>query len=155
MYFWCVCGRRWVLHPLHHLDWSLFSFLTLIIYSLSLKSVLLWKSLSRVWLFVTPWTAACQALLSMGFPKQEYWSELPFPSLGDLPNPGFEPMSPTLAGGFFTTEPPGKSRKAGSSACITLIWGHWLDSWKHRAAQGKAKGTSHRCADQIYSHTAR
>ena len=47
-------------------------------------------------------------LMSMGFPRQEYWSGLPFPSPGDLPNPGIEPRSPALAGGFFTTEPPGK-----------------------------------------------
>ena len=50
----------------------------------------------------------CQALLSMGFSRQEYWSELTFPSPGDLPDPEIEPMSPALAGGFFTTEPPGK-----------------------------------------------
>ena len=43
-----------------------------------------------------------------GFPRQEHWSGLPFPSPGDLPNPGMEPMPPVLAGGFFTTEPPGK-----------------------------------------------
>ena len=53
------------------------------------------------------WTVACQASLSMGFPKQEYWSWLPFPSLWDLPDPGIEPVSPALAGGFFTTNPPG------------------------------------------------
>ena len=44
----------------------------------------------------------------MGFPRQEYWSGLPFPSPGDLPDPGIEPMSPALAGGFFTTEPPAR-----------------------------------------------
>ena len=49
-----------------------------------------------------------QAPLSMGFPRQEYQSGLPFPSQGDLPNPGIKPESPELAGGFFTTEPPGK-----------------------------------------------
>ena len=49
----------------------------------------------------------CQAPLSMGFPRQEYCSGLPFPS-GDLSDPGIEPTSPALAGGFFTTEPPGK-----------------------------------------------
>ena len=55
-----------------------------------------------------PWTGAHQARLSMGIPRQEYWSRLPFPSLEDLPNPGIEPttpMSPALAVGFFTTEP--------------------------------------------------
>ena len=51
---------------------------------------------------VTPWTVAHQALLSMGFPRQEYWSELPFPSPGDLSDLGIEPASPALAGGFFT-----------------------------------------------------
>ena len=53
---------------------------------------------------VTPWTVAHQAPLRMGFPGQEYWSGLPFPSPGDLPNPGIEPKSPALAGSFFTTE---------------------------------------------------
>ena len=55
----------------------------------------------------TPWTLACQAPLTMGFSRQEYWSGLPFPSPGDLPDRGFEPMSPALVGGFFTTVPPG------------------------------------------------
>ena len=57
---------------------------------------------------VTPWTEACQAPLSMGFPKQECWSRLPFPSQGDLPHSGMESTSPDNARGFFTTEPPGK-----------------------------------------------
>ena len=65
--------------------------------------------LSHVRLFATPWTVARQSPLSMGFPSQEYWSGLPFPPSGDLPNPGIEPMSLELAGGFFTTEPPGNS----------------------------------------------
>ena len=52
---------------------------------------------------MTPTTAAGQAPLAMGFSRQEYWSGLPFPSLGNLPNPGIEPASPALAGGFFTT----------------------------------------------------
>ena len=54
--------------------------------------------------FVTLWTAAHQAQPSMEFPRQEYWNGLPFPSPGDLPNPGIEPMSPVLADRFFTTE---------------------------------------------------
>ena len=49
-----------------------------------------------------------KASLSSRFPRQDYWSGLPFPSLGDLPNPGIPPVSPALAGKFFTTEPPGK-----------------------------------------------
>ena len=54
------------------------------------------KSLSRVRLFATPWTVAYQALLSMGFSRQEYWSGVPFPFPGDLPDPGIESGSPTL-----------------------------------------------------------
>ena len=61
--------------------------------------------------FVTWWTLACKAPLSMGFSRQEYWSRLPCPPPGDLPNPGTEPASPALAGGFFTPEPPGKPRR--------------------------------------------
>ena len=57
---------------------------------------------------VIPWTVALQAPLSMEFSRQEYWSELPFPSPGDLSDPEIEPESPALAGRFFTTEPPGK-----------------------------------------------
>ena len=52
--------------------------------------------LSRAGLFATPWTVACQASLSMGFSRQEYWSGLPFPFPGDLPNPGIKPGSPAL-----------------------------------------------------------
>ena len=58
--------------------------------------------------FVSPWTVACQAPLSMGFSRQEYLSGLPFTFSGDLPDPGIKPMSPALAGGFFISEPPGK-----------------------------------------------
>ena len=61
------------------------------------------KSLSSVCFFVNPWTVASQAPLSLGFPRQEYWSGLPFLSPGDLPDSGLEPTSPALAGGFFTT----------------------------------------------------
>ena len=56
---------------------------------------------------------ALQAPLPMGFPRQEYWSGLPFPSPGDLPNPGIEPASPVLAGGFLTTELQGKPLCSG------------------------------------------
>ena len=56
--------------------------------------------------FTTSWTVARQAPLSIGFPRQEYWSGLPLPSPGDLPNLGIEPASPALAGRFFTAEPP-------------------------------------------------
>ena len=67
------------------------------------------KSLSRVWLFKTPWTVACQAPLSMRFSRQEYWSGLPFPSPGDLPNPGIEPGSSALQADSLLAEPWEKS----------------------------------------------
>ena len=57
----------------------------------------------------TLWTAACQAPLSVGFPRQEHWSGLLFSALGDLLDPGIKPVSPALAGRFLTTEPPGKT----------------------------------------------
>ena len=57
---------------------------------------------------MTPWTVAYQASLSMGFSRQEYWSGLPFPSPGDLPDPGIEPRSPTLQADALPSEPPGK-----------------------------------------------
>ena len=65
--------------------------------------------LSHDQFFVTPWTVARQAPLSMGFSRQEYWSGLPFPTSADLPDPGIEPESPALAGRFLTTEPPGQT----------------------------------------------
>ena len=66
------------------------------------------RSLSRVRLFVTLWTVAHQTPLSMGFSRQEYWSGLPFPSPGDLPNPEIEPRSPSLQADDLSSEPPGK-----------------------------------------------
>ena len=75
--------------------------------------------------FMTPWTVARQAPLSMVFPQQEYWSRLPFPSPGDLSNPEIKPASPALAIGFFTTEPSGKPLKWQTVAnktktCLTV-----------------------------------
>ena len=64
--------------------------------------------LSSVRLFATPGIVALQAPLSMGSPKQEYWSGLPFPLPGEVPDPGIKYGFPTLAGGFFTSVPPGK-----------------------------------------------
>ena len=66
------------------------------------------KLLSRVRLFTTPWTVAHQASPSMGFSRQEYWSGLPFPSLGDLPDPRIKPGSPALQADTLPSEPPGK-----------------------------------------------
>ena len=69
------------------------------------------KSLSRVRLFATPWTVAHQVPPSMGFSSKEYWSGLPFPSPGDLPDPGIEPGSPALQADALPSEPPGNPWK--------------------------------------------
>ena len=66
------------------------------------------KSLSRIRLFATPWTVAYQAPPFMGFSRQECWSELPFPSPGDLSDPGIEPRPPALQADALLSEPPGK-----------------------------------------------
>ena len=77
------------------------------------------KSLSHVQLFVTPWTVACQAPLSMGISRQEYWSGLPFPSPGDRPDPRIEPGSPTLQADSLPSESPGAPK--GTKAMSNLI----------------------------------
>ena len=69
------------------------------------------KSLSRVQLLATPWTVAYQAPPPMGFSRQEYWSGVPFPSPGDLSNPGIKPTSPSFQADTLTAEPPGKLKK--------------------------------------------
>ena len=76
-------------------------------YSYRIQHIVKVKSLSRVRLFVTPWSVAYQAPPSMGFSKQEYWSGLPFPS-PDLPNPGIKPRSPALQADALPPEPSGK-----------------------------------------------
>ena len=71
--------------------------------------------------FAALWTVDGQAPLSMEFPKQEYWSGLPFPTLGDLPDPGIKSMSlasPALAGRFFTTESPGKPKSSHAATKV-------------------------------------
>ena len=76
--------------------------------------------LNHVRLFATPWTVACRALLSIEFSRHEYWNCLLFPTPGNLPNPKIKPTSPVflaLAGGFFTTVPPGKP----SCGIITIV----------------------------------
>ena len=97
---------------------------------------------SSVWLFVTPWTVAHQAPLSMGFSRQEYWSGLPFPTPGDLSDQGIEPMSLVslaLAGRFFTTAPSGEPQvnitsiindiNTGISKTLNILEGS-CESWK-------------------------
>ena len=91
-------------------------FVVVVVFNLVLSSLCgaMLSHFTRVQLFVTLWTVAHQAPLSMGSSRKESWSGLPFPSSGDLPNPGIEHVSPALAGGFFTTEPPGKACKEGA-----------------------------------------
>ena len=107
----CVPGNllSWDLHelsPLNFTDnlWSLY-------HNYFLFYVYVCCMFSHIWIFMTPWTIACKTPLSMEFSRQKYWHGLPFPSPGDLPDPGIKPTSlapPALAGRFFTTEPPGK-----------------------------------------------
>ena len=80
------------------------------------------KSFSRVRLFATPWTVACQAPLSLGFSRQEYWSGLPFPSPGDLPDPGIEPGSLALEADALTSEPPGKPKNINKQYQKKVNW---------------------------------
>ena len=77
------------------------------------------QSLSHVWLFAAPWTVTHQAPLSIRFSRQEYWNGLPFPTPGDIPDPGIKPASfasPALVGGFFTTN------ATWEAPTITLVW---------------------------------
>ena len=93
------------------------------------------ESLSRVWLSMTPWTIACQAPLSMGYSRQEYWSGLPFSSSRDLFYPGIKLMSlasPALATRFFTTVLPGKT---------IPFWGHPLSLHSQWGFHGFSEGT--------------
>ena len=95
----------------------------------SLNPIWKWKRclLSHVQLYVTPWTIDRQAPLSMGFSRQEYWSGYPFPSPGDLPNPGIEPGSPSLQADSLQSKPPGKTYQSEkdpyppvSSSCVYM-----------------------------------
>ena len=80
------------------------------------------KSLSHVRLFATSWTLAYQAPLSMGFSRQGYWSGLPFPSPGALPDPGNEPGSPALQANALPSEPQGKPKNTGVGSRSLLQW---------------------------------
>ena len=78
------------------------------------------KSLSRVQFFATPWTVACQAPPSMGFFRQECWSGLPFPSPGDLPDPGIEPGSPALRAVVYRLSHHGSLHKAYTTCLLGI-----------------------------------
>ena len=86
--------------------------------------------------------------LSMGFPRQEYWSWLPFPSLGDLPDLGIKPESPALAGGFFATEPPGKP----STLKNTIKFPFCFSSFKiFQASQERIREEKKKVSQPIFS----
>ena len=89
--------RVWLIIILKLITCSCLSHFWLVIFNVCVHA----QSLSYVWFLVILWTTACQSPLSMGFSRQEYCSGLPFPPLGDLPDPGIELVSPALAGGFF------------------------------------------------------
>ena len=91
------------------------------------------KLLSRVRLFATPWSVAHQVPPSMGFSRQEYYSGLPFPSPGDLPDPGIKPRSPTLEADTLTSEPPGKPFVV--SACLLQCHHNRMDQQCHHPPQ--------------------
>ena len=74
---------------------------------------------------MTPWTITYQAPWSTGFSRQEYWSGLPFPSPGDLPNPGIEPGSPTRQAVSLSSEPPGKPRREQNIPPALPVSAHW------------------------------
>ena len=100
----------------------------------------------------------------MGFPRQEYWSGLPFPSPGDLPDPGIEPFSPALAGRFFTAEPPGKPFRGApetlplepcySDACLSTsldALGRKFYPWLRRRPEGPVDGNCpHRVVGSLW-----
>ena len=79
---------------------------------------------SCIQIFVPLWTAACQALLSLGLSRQEYWSGLSCPPPGDLPDPGIKPRSPALQADFLPGKPPGKlpTREAPNQLCVGARW---------------------------------
>ena len=89
-------------------EYSNYHIIALISHASKVKVKVKLKSLSHVRLFVTPWTVAYQAPPFMGFSRQECWSGLPFPSPGDLPDPGIEPWSPAFQADTLLSEPPGK-----------------------------------------------
>ena len=102
-------------------------------------------SLSRVLLFVISWTVACQAPQSMGFSRQEYWSGLPFPSPGDLPNSGIESGSPALQADSLLSEPPGKPPKLPQPTPKVASSHDWRATFPEAAGQelsSSAPGTA-------------
>ena len=89
------------------------------------------KPLSCVRPFATSWTVAPQAPSSMGFSRQEYWNGLPFPSPGDLPDPGIKPRSPALQADVLLSEPPGKPKRDAKKYKWNVLCEHSLLIFKN------------------------
>ena len=116
--FQCSAKASHVLDPDKMDEFSNYFLLWLAVYTCMVNSI---------WLFVTPWTIACQAPLSMGFSRKEYCNGLPFSSPGVLPNPWMEPGSPALQGRFFTTKPLWKPKISESHSVLPYsLWPHGL-----------------------------
>ena len=114
---------------------------------------------SGVWFFATPWTIACHAHLSMEFSRQEYWSGLPFPTPGDLPDQGIEPtffVSPALAGRFFTTVPPWKPKDLlllfSLSVMSNSLWLHALQHSRLPCPSPTPGDCSNSCPSSHWCH---
>ena len=137
---WIVLGeRRWLKTVLLKYNWYILSVLIALLFDSICTIVctyVLWsevcevKLLSGVRLFATPWTVAYQAPPSMGFSRQEYWSGLPFPSPGHLPDSGIEPRSPALQADALTSEPPGKTLTYVQTFETTIRVVNSLSSWR-------------------------
>ena len=114
---WSNPGHLHCRKILYHLSHQTLSFSTWILFYMPARKeyyrnyVSLLRCFSRVWLFAPLWTATCQVSQSMGFSRQEYWSELPCASSGGLPDLGIEPMSSALQVDSLLTEPPGKPKE--------------------------------------------
>ena len=118
-----IVWYSWYKMPLkQRVPWNYFFFLINEIQLCLLTKNVKVKSLSHVQLFATPWTIAHQALLFMGFSRQEYWSGLPFPSPGDLPKPRIEPRSPTLQTNALPSESPGKPMSINKVHSINISY---------------------------------
>ena len=117
--------------------------LKLHIFLLPQKKVKENKVAQCVQLFATPWTGAHQAPPSIEFSRQEYWSGLPFPSPGDLPDPGIEPRSPTLWADTLPSEPPGKP------CCLNILtkklWTHLPGNEVHQCNKADSSTSSPSC----------
>ena len=114
---------------------------------LSLTVACMPRWFSRVWLFATPWTVACQAPLSMGFSRQEYWSGVPLPSPGESSRPRDQTHVSCIIGVFlfFTTEPQGKPQRLACCSGIEHLYFCFSTLTNHKSKSSVARVAIHRC----------